>query len=395
MKERLFNYRNTLLFLIVLKITFLLFRVSSIEAREIELNGQVSGWLAYSDQWKIGTRYIPCLSILDPVPTKGAIDAEVSVNAYTWTSLDLMDEIDDNTRAKFYRLWVRYYGEQGELRLGLQKVNFGPAQVLRSLMWFDQIDERDPLELTDGVKGLLFRYYFLNNANIWLWGLYGNNDLKGLETYETDNKNPEVGGRLQVSLGKGDVAFSYHRRDVDVNIVLDESTGWRSNRRRKENLSGRVIKDGFEDRFAFDGKWDIGIGAWFEASVGKFSMDAEGSIWQEWEEFLTLGTDYTMDIGPGVHVLYEHFVSSSGPELYEQDNNSNISAASVDFSVSVLDSINAIGYYDWKQKELYSFVSWQRTYDDWLITMSVFSSSETDTSAYSGDGALLMVTYNH
>ena len=57
---------------------------------------------------------------------------------------------------------------------GLQKINFGSATMLRPLMWFDQVDPRDPLQLTDGVWGVLGRYYFLNNANIWLWGLYGN-----------------------------------------------------------------------------------------------------------------------------------------------------------------------------------------------------------------------------
>jgi hypothetical protein len=52
----------------------------------------------------------------------------------------------------------------------LQKINFGSASMLRPLMWFDQMDPRDPLQLTDGVWGLLGRYYFLNNANIWLVG---------------------------------------------------------------------------------------------------------------------------------------------------------------------------------------------------------------------------------
>lgn len=35
-------------------------------------------------------------------------------------------------------------------------------------MRFDQVDPRDPLKLTDGVRGLLGRYCFLNNADIWL-----------------------------------------------------------------------------------------------------------------------------------------------------------------------------------------------------------------------------------
>jgi len=59
----------------------------------------------------------------------------------------------------------------------LQKINFGSATLFRLLMWFDRIDPRDPLKLTDGVYGLLLRYYFHNNTNIWLWGLYSITNL--------------------------------------------------------------------------------------------------------------------------------------------------------------------------------------------------------------------------
>ncbi|GAI27146.1 unnamed protein product, partial [marine sediment metagenome] len=58
-------------------------------------------------------------------------------------------------------------------------------------MWFDRIDPRDPLQLTDGVYGLLLRQYFLNNANIWVWGLYGNDDLRGWEYLPSEAKSVE------------------------------------------------------------------------------------------------------------------------------------------------------------------------------------------------------------
>lgn len=33
---------------------------------------------------------------------------------------------------------------------------------------------REPSQLTDGVYGVLVKYYFQNNANLWAWGLIGN-----------------------------------------------------------------------------------------------------------------------------------------------------------------------------------------------------------------------------
>ena len=56
-----------------------------------------------------------------------------------------------------------------ENRLGLQKIDFGSALLIRPLQWFNQIDPRDPLRLTNGVYGILFRQYFNDNSNIWLW----------------------------------------------------------------------------------------------------------------------------------------------------------------------------------------------------------------------------------
>ena len=76
--------------------------------------------------------------------------------------------------------------------------------LLRPLMWFDRIDPNDPLQLTEGVYGLLLKYTFLNNANIWLWGLYGNDDPKGWEAVPTQRKSAEYGGRLQAPFLSGE-----------------------------------------------------------------------------------------------------------------------------------------------------------------------------------------------
>lgn len=137
-----------------------------------------------------------------------------------------------------------------EVRLGLQKINFGSANMLRPLMWFDQLDPRDPLQLTDGVWGLLGRYYFLNNANLWVWGLYGNNQQKMWETGNTYSGFPELGGRFQTPVPRGELAFTYHYRKADLS--------------EHSLLSNQPTSVG-ENRVGIDGKWDLGVGLWFEA----------------------------------------------------------------------------------------------------------------------------------
>jgi len=91
--------------------------------------------------------------------------------------------------SKLYRGWLRYSTSQTELRIGLQKINFGPAQILRSLQWFDNINPYVPTKTTEGVKAVLGRYYFINNANIWLWGIWGDSEETSINKffYEEDN----------------------------------------------------------------------------------------------------------------------------------------------------------------------------------------------------------------
>jgi len=338
-------------------------------AEEPMVNGQASAWAGYGDDWQAGIRYIPEMRISHTLAEGRDIDGDISLNAYIF---------DDDTDLELYRLWLRYSTSQLEMRLGLQKINFGQAKVLRSLMWFDQLDVRDPLELTDGVYAMLGRYYFLNNANIWVWGLYGNGDLKGLERFETDKEKIEFGGRFQFPVPKGEMALTFNCRYVD-------SADW-------EKKMSQPLWDGSENRFALDGNWDVEVGLWFEVVAGEIKINNKESLWQE---FLTVGTDYTFDIGPGIHLLYEHFIKSTGPKMGKQNNVRSISALSVDFSITMLDSVNAIGYYDWKEKRAYTFLGWQRTYDNWLINLSVFSSKKDETGMYGGTGFMCMLTYNH
>ena len=168
---------------------------SAVYSSTINLHGLVTGWVTGSvkniTKPSFGIRFIPEFTLKKSFSQNLSIDFEASFNAYGTSQINAPSdgEID------LYRMWGRISTSRFEFRMGLQKINFGSASLLRPLMWFESIDPRDPLQLTDGVTGLLFRYYFLNNANIWIWGLYGNDNLKGWEFFPTRSRSAEYGGR--------------------------------------------------------------------------------------------------------------------------------------------------------------------------------------------------------
>ena len=369
------------LFITVLLFTSPLFSY----AQPIELRGELSSWFSYRDVAPdyslLGLRYIPEMSLTKALPKGRKIDGLLAVNANFEAPTDSLQINDENSEAKFYRLWARFSSSQFEARAGLQKINFGPAKILRSLRWFDTIDARDPSGLTDGVKGLLLRYYFLDNSNVWLWGLYGNDDMKGLEVAPTDETRPELGGRYQTPTKKGEMAISLHHRKID----RDE---WRTS--QAFTLITSDLIDGREDRIAIDGFWDVGIGLWFEAVAGRIKVDSDSDLWGE---YMTIGADYTLD--SGIHILGEHFVTAIGDAWDETVRGRSISALSADYAISIMDRINTIVNYDWVEHETQGFLGWQRTYDDWRIDLLGFSGPEVGTGKFKGDGVELILTYNH
>jgi len=219
---------------------------------EVDFHGQASSWLsaAYDTCMvgQAGLRYIPTLSFSLPFH----LDAEASVNGYASELVreGSFEESDFAATVKPYRLWLRYSTARFETRAGLQKINFGSATLLRPLQWFDRVDPRDPLGLTDGVYGLLARYYFQNNANVWAWGLLGNSSPKGWEQVGSERWIPEFGGRAQLPIPRGELAATYHHRVIGPSGIAHIP---------------ELLPRQDEDRLGLDAKVDAGIGLCFEA----------------------------------------------------------------------------------------------------------------------------------
>ncbi|MBT3290578.1 MAG: hypothetical protein HN380_24755 [Victivallales bacterium] len=373
---------------ISLLVVMLAFWWSGAPAQTARLSGQASVWgTATNQDSQFGLQYIPELSLATPVWEDYEIGMEAALAASWFGRYDGGEVADSEADAELYRLWVRFASPQLELRAGLQKISFGPATLLRPLKWFDTLDPRDPLGLTDGVYGLLGRYYFLNNANIWLWGLYGNDELRGWETIPTDEHDIEFGGRVQWPVGSGEAGLSYHRRRADP------GGSW---------LHALHPEQGSytEQRIGIDGKWDVGVGLWFEGMVTRQDLDV---LEPRYERLFTVGMDYTFDIGNGPHVLCEQLVSSQSVRAFGSGNSQFASALSVDCPLSVLDRVSAITYYDWEREDWLQFVAWRRTYDRWQIHVSAFWGPDRardgdgmmGSSAYGGKGVQFMLVFNH
>ena len=360
-------------------------------AQQIRFSGQASGWLQYApDLWmnfSAGGRYIPQLNARIPLKRERLFDFEASAHIFGTMDARLFSYSEVDGKIKGYRGWARYSNHRMELRLGLQKINFGSAQMLRPLMWFDRIDPRDPLQLTDGVKALLWRYYFLNNANIWVWGLYGNSSLKGYEVTPTVKRVPEAGGRLQLPLPKGEVALSYHFRTTDPANLSFPGTSL-------------LFDQMGEHKVGFDVKVDVGVGLWLEAAWTRFNRNM--GIYTH-QEMVTVGTDYTFGIGNGLAAVFEQFIYANDQDAFTFSHNTTYSAFSLSYPLNIFDHLSAMTFYNWRESQSYFFLTWQKQLNHFSCYVMGYWNPQTftlpamgnNTNRFAGKGVQMMVVWNH
>ncbi|HSH52993.1 MAG TPA: hypothetical protein VK982_14805 [Bacteroidales bacterium] len=361
---------------------------AALSQNKLELDGQASLFGNYSPDSEMevftGVRYIPELNYHIGLESARAIDFLGAVNIYGNSAFHPFDDSQADGEIKPYRIWARYTSSQLELRLGLQKIDFGTATILRPLQWFNQIDPRDPLSLTNGVYGLLGRYYFLNNANIWLWALYGNEETRGFDAVKTNEKLPEFGGRVQYPVPNGEIAMAYHYRTADSRGL----TGINSHKKIPEN------------RFGLDGKWDIGIGLWFEASYIHKSKNI-GSLTNQ--SLFNLGADYTFGIGSGLNVVAEHLIMAYDENVMEFGTSNNITAANISYPLNLFDNLSSVLYYSWDTDDFLFFINYEHQFKKLIGYVMAYYNPETQqafqqnelVNTFTGPGIRLMLVYNH
>lgn len=355
----------------------------------LTFSGQLSAWGHYNHQSAlpviIGGRYIPSLNYCLKFPHGKLIDFEGSANIFGYLAQHPFDTSHTEGSITPYRTRVRFSTNQLEVRLGLQKINFGSSTLLRPLMWFDQLDPRDPLKLTNGVWAILGRYYFMNNANIWLWCLYGNNKQRPWDIGKTTKNTPELGTRLQVPVRKGEVAISYHFRKADTRDIGNNVP---------------AFAEIPESRWGIDGKWDLGVGVWFEG-VWIHKNKNLGALTNQ--EIINAGIDYTFNLGNGLNAMFEQMLVASDEYAFEFENCLTLSALSISYPLGIVDYLNAIVYYDWKNRAAYNFINWNHNFKYVALhTMAYWNPDNyqlpqqgNSTSDYAGPGFQIMLVYNH
>lgn len=359
----------------------------------LTLSGQVSMWSLYSNSssypvW-VGGRYQPQLNYELGNSKGNKFDTEISLNVNGLAGFKPFTSNMTDGDIKLYRSWIRFSGDQYEVRLGLQKINFGSASLLRPLMWFDKIDPLDPLQITDGVWGLLGRYYFLNNLNIWAWTLYGNKQPSIWEAVESNVNIPEFGGRVQFPLKKGEIAISYHHRTADSRHLAKLY--------KEEAYNHARIP---EDRFGIDGRWDVVVGIWFEASTTRKQEYLESLTYMN---LLNVGTDYTFGIGNGLKTTLEHLIMTRNERLFDDQYAFNYTALSFSYNIGLTNDISAIIYYDWTSHDIYNFINWNKQINKFNFYLIAFYNphenfipiASDSFNMMGGRGLQFMVVYNY
>lgn len=359
------------------------------ESIGVSFSGQAIGWNTINPtapfQTELGLRYIPKLSFR--VPAKGfKVDGEFSANTWLSGRWQQGDSLHTKAQLSPYRMWIRFSWDQFELRAGLQKINFGSATMFRPLMWFDRIDPRDPLQLTDGVYGMLARYYFLNNANIWLWGLWGEEKTKGWEQLPTKKNSIEYGGRLQLPLHTGELAATYHHRTAAPGGLLPDS------------LAGKAAYP--ENRIALDAKIDLAFGLWAEAALVHQDLDFSAL---QYKMMMNVGMDYTLGLGNGIRLMAEFFRYHLGKRAFDSAQESSFGLLSLSYPLNIVHSITGMVFYDFRNRNTYRFVNWSMALDRWNFYVMAFwnpdsytlYNADLQTSLYGGWGFQLMAVFTH
>jgi hypothetical protein len=155
-----------------------------------------------------------------------------------------------------------------------------------------------------------------------------------------------------------------------------------------------------EDRVGLDGKWDIGIGMYFEGTLIHQKHEISPVNYQR---LITLGMDYTFDIGNGLNFVGEYFTIEASEKAFGSGDGISFSAVYFNYPIGLLDNLTVLINYDWDNHDWYRYVNWQRRYDNWSLYFIGFwnpdefliQQSQRERSLFAGKGLQLMVVFNH
>jgi len=232
---------------------------------EAELRLGVLGDFWKSDPWKL--------------------DFELSADAKQVDGPSEQAHFARETDVDFFRAWLRLDHGNFKIRGGRQKILFGSGFVFRPLGFFDTRDVTGVVPETRGVDGVRTTYFFDETTSVesWLVPAKRNESVVWGMRGEALLGNVETGAVIQ-----------YHPK-TDLEELADFN------------------QDMWQAGFYFKG--EKAVGYWNESR-----LDVENNRGNHPVRFDTVfGVDYTFDVGEGLHVLTEYFLSVRERQFTQTD----------------------------------------------------------------------------
>lgn len=323
--------------------------------QKVDFSQKLVPWAALSDQSQnrlaLGIVAIPQLEVEKQISPKLKLDAEASVKLSGLQFLN-EDQLSYSGNLLPYRAWLRLSSDQFEFRIGLQKISFGSARTFRPLMWFETMDPRDPLQLSQGSWAALFRYYFPKNANLWLWAIYSSKTPTGWERAPGMPEYPELGGRFQIPIRKSEAAISLHHRKAF----------W-------EN------QEIYQNRIGFDVRFDALLSFWFESyyqnespvTPGFYPLTLPNRI------VANVGMDYTFPVLDGLLLTYEFFSINQAGKGFLNHQAANFSILNASLKIGNFDRISIISMFNHENFRAFPFFSYQHTFKSFDLSVLAYN----------------------
>ena len=308
--------------------------------------------------------YIPTISFKKNVSNQSLLDFEWGYQLQGNYSGDSLYK----TIQKPYRFWTRYSNENLEARLGLQKIIFGPTQILRPLSWFDSFDIKNPTNETNGVEALRLKWFSSNNT-FWSWLI------------KDDLDTISYGGRYEFLSPLGEVGLTIHSDPKNSYQTIGQ-TGISLNKAHS--------------RVAIDYRYDGIIGFWNESTMIQ-SNTSQVTL-------TTFGADYTLPILNGILIMTETMYTSN--KNTDQNKTKNYSAFMASLPIGITHSAMYVSQLDWAEEKTYHYLRWSSTFNNyslnWIFSLNpkrnqynVSENMLTKSIAGFGTNIQFMFIYHH
>ena len=277
--------------------------------------------------------YIPTISFKKDISTQSLLDFEWGYQLQRDFSGDSLYKTIESP----YRIWTRYSNEKLEARLGLQKIIFGPTQILRPLSWFDSFDIKNPTNETNGVEALRLKWFSSNNNTLWSWLI------------KDDLDTISYGGRYEFLSPLGEVGLTIHSDPKNAYQIIGQ-TGIPINKAHS--------------RVAIDYRYDGIIGFWNESTMIQ-SKNTQVTL-------ATFGADYTLQILNGVLIMAETMYTSN--KNTDQNKIKNYSAFMASLPIGMSHLAMYVSQLDWSEEKTYHYLRWSSTFDNyslnWILSLN-------------------------